>query len=355
MAPINQIAHTLFSSVELTANDVVICSEPNYAYKAHFQSLFTYSAETKKSWLSDLTGWRDDGAGLFDSAENPALEWGSDKQCLNSKLFRVLAHPCLDIFQSDRLLPNMVSLKLNFHRASNDFCIMNVKAANTTKYKIKVAQAIFHLKRSVLTPETFMTIERNLGGGANLLYPVKSLVIKPSSIPQGATSKTIDTMFSNQYIPERLLITFVDQKAFTGNARKNPFNLQHFEIVDCSVELMGQTYRQTFDWDTTSKTNGTIIPYRNYIKLLGQKYPDDSGFGISKYDYENGNFVMCFDLSPDEAFRTGNSAAGVKGNIVLNITFNAPLGAPVILLATGVYDNTFMTTVDRSFTRPFVY
>ena len=96
--------------------------------------------------------------------------FGSRFTKIAPQLFRVLAHPCLDIFQSDRLLPNMVSLKLNFHRASNNFCIMNVKTANTTKYKIRATRAIFHLKRSVLTPETFIRIERNLGSGANLLY-----------------------------------------------------------------------------------------------------------------------------------------------------------------------------------------
>ena len=56
--PINNIAHSLFSSSELTLNDNVLCSEPVYAYKAQLQSLFTYSNETKKSWLQDLSGWR---------------------------------------------------------------------------------------------------------------------------------------------------------------------------------------------------------------------------------------------------------------------------------------------------------
>ena len=56
--PINNIAHSLFSSAELTLNDNVLCSEPIYAYKAQLQSLFTYSNESKKSWLQDLSGWR---------------------------------------------------------------------------------------------------------------------------------------------------------------------------------------------------------------------------------------------------------------------------------------------------------
>ncbi len=50
VVPINNIAHSLFSSVDLTANDTVICSESNYAYKSYFQHLFSYSQEIKKSW-----------------------------------------------------------------------------------------------------------------------------------------------------------------------------------------------------------------------------------------------------------------------------------------------------------------
>ena len=355
VCPINQIAHSIFSSVELTANDLVICPEPNYPYKAHFTSLCTYSNETKNGWLQDLSGYRIDTPGLFDNEGNAALEWGSDKQCRNSKLFRVVAYPCIDIFQSGRLIPNMVSLKMNWHRASNEFCIMNVKTSRTTKYKLKVHKAIFHLKRCALSADTFMEIERNLAGGANLLYPVKSMVIKPSSIAQGLTSKTLDTCFSNQYIPERLLIAFVDQKGFTGSADKNPFNLQHFEIADCTVDVLGQTYRQTFEWDDTYKQNGTIVPYLEYIRLLSQKYPDDSQFGLSKNDYENGNFIICFDLSQDAAYRTGNSSAGVKGNIVVNIRFSKSLLQPITMLAIGIYDNMFMCSVDRSFSRPYIY
>ena len=266
--------------------------------------------------------------------------------------FRVVARPCLDIFQSQRLIPNMVSLKLNFHRAPSEFCIMNFKAGR--KYKIKITKAAFHMKRVVVVQETYAAIEKNLGSGLNLLYPTKGLVIKPTAIPTGTTCRTIDTLFSNQYIPERLLLTFVEQSAFTGEYAKNPFNLQHFHIQECQVELFGRTYRETFDWDSSDRSM-SIVPYENYIKLLGQGYPDGGTFAISKNDYTLGNFVICFDLSPDEAFRSGNSFAGIKGNIVLNLRFKNALTKPIILLATGVYDNTFMMGIDRSFTRPFAY
>lgn len=270
-------------------------------------------------------------------------------------MFSVVSYPCLDLFQQDRLIPNMVSIKLNFHRNSNDFCVMNTKDSRTTRYKITVKKARFHLYRSVLSSEAFMGIERNLANGGNLIYPVKSLIIKPSTIAEGLQSKTIDTMFSNQYIPERLILTFVEQSAFTGNPGKNPFRFQHFEISECIIDLLGQTHRQKFEWDPVLKQNKTIVPFQDYIRLLSQRYPEDSGFGISKYAYENGNFCICFDLSPSESFKTGTFTAGVKGNIVVNLTFAKPLSTPIVLLATGVYDNVFQASIDRSFTKPFVY
>ena len=79
------------------------------------------------------------------------------------------------------------------------------------------------------------------------------------------------------------------------------------------------------------------------------------GFGISKNAYENGNFFICFDLSPDESFKTGTSTAGVKGNIILNLRFSNQLSSPIVLLAMGVYDNVFQASIDRTFTKPFVY
>ena len=355
VVPINNIAHSLFSYVELTLNDNVLCSEPLYAYKALIQSLFTYSNATKSSSLQDLSGWRDDTPGFFENEKNKAFEWGSDKQCLNSKIFSVVMYPCLDLFQQDRLLPNLVGIKLNLHRNSQAFCIMNTKESRTTKYKIVIKRARFHLYRSVLSSDTFIGIERSLASGNNLIYPVKSLIIKPSTIAQGKQFMTIDTMFANQYIPERLILTFVEQSSYVGKMTKNPFNFQHFEISECSIDVLGQTRTQKFEWDRVSKQNTTIVPYQDYIRLLSQRYPEDSGFGISKNAYENGNFFICFDLSPDESFKTGTSTAGVKGNIILNLRFSEQLSSPIVLLAMGVYDNVFQASIDRTFTKPFVY
>ena len=353
--PINNIAHSLFSSQELTLNDNVVCSEPIYGFKSQLQTLFTYSNESKKTWLADLSGWRDDTPGKFEDDTNAAFEWGSDKQCLNSKVFTVVMFPCLDLFQQDRLLPNMVSIKLNLHRNSNAFCTMNTKSGRDTKYKITVKKARFHLFRCVLSSEAFMSVERNLANGGTLTYPVKSLIIKPSTIAEGLQSKTIDTMFSNQYIPERLILTFVEQSAFTGNPQKNPFKFSHFEIAECTIDLLGQTHKQKFEWDGVSKQNTTIVPFQDYIRLLSQRYPEDSAFGLSKNAYENGNFFICFDLSPAESFRTGTFTGGIKGNIVVNLTFSNQLTTPIVLLAIGVYDNVFQAGIDRSFTKPFVY
>ena len=352
VGPVSNVAHSLFSSSQLIANDQIICSESYYSYRSFFQPLFTYSKAVKDGWLKYLTGFRDDSPGLQDDVKNSALQWASDYQCRNSKVFKVLGHPNMDLFQSERLIPNLVSLKMTFTKNPAEFYIMSF--VDDQKYKIRILDATFHLKRVVLNPTTHMTIERTLGQGTQIIYPVKSIVIKPFSIPQNNLNITIDTLFSSQMIPERLFLTFVESQSFTGKFTKSPFNLRHFKVSSVTISTLGRSQTQEYSWDALGE-NSNPIPYKQFIHYLGGTYPCDESFGVDREAYENGVFCSCFDLSASESYKTGSVSFGRQGNISLNVKFPSELAQPIILLAVGIYDNEIYCDVNRTFSKPFVY
>ena len=70
VAPINNIAHSLFESVRLTINDIPISLSPNnYGYKAYINNVLTYSQIIKDTQLSQQ-GWYSDLSSHMDSDNN---------------------------------------------------------------------------------------------------------------------------------------------------------------------------------------------------------------------------------------------------------------------------------------------
>lgn len=66
VGPINNVLHSLFSSVRLTVNDTPITvNDSDYPYKAYITNLMTYPITCKSSQLI-IQGWDSDLNGFFD-------------------------------------------------------------------------------------------------------------------------------------------------------------------------------------------------------------------------------------------------------------------------------------------------
>ena len=61
------------------------------------------------------------------------------------------------------------------------------------------------------------------------LYPMYKTDMKTFSIPQGSSTQTIDDIFHGE-CPHKMVVGFVNSKAYVGNYHYNPFNFQHFNL-----------------------------------------------------------------------------------------------------------------------------
>ena len=353
VCPINNIAHSIWARERLIINDQVVNQNNYAAYESHFKFLFSYKQSTKECWLKGLTGWRTDQPGFFDLEANDALEDSCLNLCTNSKQFKVVCHPTFDLAYSDRTIPNGSAIKMIFSRNSDQFTIMNFKEGKS--YKLLIKDATFHLKRVVLNPTAQMHLERSLAIQPTI-HHVKSLVIKPVNIVEGTRNLTIDSVFSSNYIPERLFTAMVKQEAYVGDFKLNPFNFQHFQVAEISISALGRSQHQYFDWDA-EKNNQSVIPYKNFCDFLGNHSLCDSNFGITKEAHENGNFICVFDLSPNSAFKSGVASFDRQGAISLNVRFPSDVGIAhtAVLLVCGVFDNIYNQDINRTFTSPYIF
>ena len=58
-------------------------------------------------------------------------------------------------------------------------------------------------------------------------YPIKRVLVKSLTIPQGDLSITKEGLFTGQ-LPSRLVIGLVDNAAYNGSYDSNPYIYQHF-------------------------------------------------------------------------------------------------------------------------------
>ena len=149
-------------------------------------------------------------------------------------------------------------------------------------------------------------------------------MIKVHSIPRGTMSKSIDNIFRGR-IPERIVVGLVDNEAFNGAYKKNPFNFQNFKLTSCGLiknnePLPGRPYQTNFPADGAGEY---ITAFQSLLTdLSGGCY--DHGNSISRDDYPLGYTLISFDTSPDLCQKTYLDPV-TEGDIQLEFQFGEAL------------------------------
>ena len=99
-------------------------------------------------------------------------------------------------------------------------------------------EAILLDKRMYATKSAATGIEKTLERGGPK-YVVDNVDCKALTVPPGNHSVIGDRLFHGK-IPNRVIVVFVDNDAFHGSYRKNPFNFKHMNISEIGLIIDGQ-------------------------------------------------------------------------------------------------------------------
>src|SRR5258708_38953077 len=69
---------------------------------------------------------------------------------------------------------------------------------------------------------------------------MRRVVCKSYSVGTGMRDNVNEGLFTGQ-IPSRIVIAMVDNEAFNGSYRRNPFNFKHFHLSSIKIYVDGQT------------------------------------------------------------------------------------------------------------------
>ncbi|KYN02052.1 PREDICTED: uncharacterized protein F54H12.2-like [Cyphomyrmex costatus] len=333
VGPVNNFMHSLFNQVDVFFNQKLI-SPPNnaYAYRAYIETLLNYGPAAKNSHLTSVL-WYEDKSGSMDDLLNANDGQLVKRRVLtaNGKKIDLMGHLHCDVFNQERFLINGVEIRL---RSRDTFCLMDQTERN---FEVHIIDATLLVRRSKISPGILLAHAKALAK-TTAKYPLTRVEVKSISIYSGIYGETLDNVILGQ-IPKRLIIGFVDNRAFNGNRMLNPFNFHHYKINFLSLYVDGtQIPSKPLQPDFT-KEKLYMEAYHTFFSGTGIHFLNE-GNAIFRRNYPNGYCLFAFDLTPDlSANDTTHWNLMKHGNIRIEVRFEEALENTINCIIYAEYDN----------------
>lgn len=345
VGPINNLLHSMFNQVDVYLNQKLV-SPPNnaYAYRAYLETLLNYGPAAKESHLTSVL-WYDDTPGKMDDShgvKNDGLKKRSEFLTVG-KTLDLLGHLHCDIFNQERFLLNGVEMRLRLVRARDSFCLMT--ATKNTSYEINIVEATLLVRRAKIAPGVLLSHARALAK-STAKYPLTRVEVKAVSLHAGVHGETIDNVVLGQ-LPKRLIIGFVDNRAYNGDVTLNPFNFQNYKINYLSLYIDGvQVPSRALQPDFT-KNKLYADAYHTLFSGTGIHFLNE-GNSINRENYPDGYCLFAFDLTPDlSANNTSHWNLVKHGSVRIEVRFEEALKSTVNCMIYAEYDNVLEIDASR--------
>ena len=163
-------------------------------------------------------------------------------------------------------------------------------------------------------------------------YPIRRVVSKSFTIPQGSFDFTHENIFNGQN-PTRVIIGCVDNDAYNGTYKKNPFNFKNYDIKNIRLYLDGQE-QNIRPINTNFDNNQYILGYHSLFSGTNKLFADE-GIDINREEYPSGYTLFAFDLTADLGADDGQFSLIKTGSLRCSIKFGTatPNTINVICLA----------------------
>lgn len=347
VAPVNNFLHSLFNQIDVFFNHKQV-SQPNnsYPYRAYLESTFNYGHDSKSSHLTAGL-WITDTAGAMDSAPDAEANINTsliERQSftLGSKVVDLIGHLHCDVFNQDRFLINGVDLRLRLIRSNDDFCLLDSTAEK--KFSVNLLEASLLIRRVKISPGVLLS-HANILAKTTAKYPITRVEIKSFTLNTGINGDSLDNVILGA-LPKRIIIGFVENKAFNGDRKLNPFNFQHFDLNYLSLHVDGvqvpsKPLQPNFD------DSNYIDSYLTLFSGSGIYYLNE-GNNIGRGIYPLGFMLHAFDLTPDLSANSSSHWNLIKnGTVRLEVRFKKALTKTVNCLIYAEYDSVIEIDANR--------
>ena len=383
IAPVNNFLHSLFRQVDVYFNGKQVTpAMGTYAYRSYLETLLNYDVSAKESQLSSAMYYKDT-AGQMDEAgslpgsttityveadtgdgSSPAKTFslpvpGTGNQGFakrhtfieNSKKFTLSGPIFTDVFMSDRLLINMLDLKVVLNRSYNEFCLID-KNSSSKNPKVELTDVVLKI-RKVKVDQAIRDSTEVLLKQTPAIYPVRRVACKALSIAPGLPNVRLDNIFSG-LVPTSFVFGLVDSNAYTGEYGKNPFNFKHYGVSTVTLSVNGEEipFKQLrLKFPTTNnvseKTVDFLQAYNTLFSGTGKMF-SNMGLDITRDDYPHGFTLFAFDLTPDMCNTADYFNTVQHGTLSVDITFEKDTPEAISMVCYSDFENIIRIDSERN-------
>lgn len=336
-APSFDLMSSIFSGIEVEQNSTLISSTATlYPYRSHIIKLLSYGYGTKNTVLKQELWIEDTKPDIFTTvntgfAERMAL-------CTNSTPFEVVGRLSESLFDQNRFVIPNITTKILLRRSLPQFCLE--KGANTGDLSYEISNAVFYVRRHVLSDAVIAHHHKILSSGRTLQYPISNYNLRAFNIKSGTTSVISEPLFRGR-LPSFLIITFVETEALQGSFSKQCFNFQHFSLSSISAKIDGNS--SVYE---SMKFNFADNEYLLGYNSLKSAMNTGANHGILKDRYIAGQFLVCLSLAPNPGLFSNLQQE--EGNIQVDISFGTALNKAVTCLVLGKFSSKI--EIDKNYT-----
>ena len=329
----NLAISTLFSDAFLKIGETQIeGGAADYPYRGYFRTVMQFTPAAQESTMTAM-GWYKDQAGKFDEAANTGFV-KRQKLVGNSNLIELMGPLYFDFFNQNRHLINTTPVKIKLIPNKPEF-VLNSYAKTATKFKISFEKVILYVDRLEMNPSVINGHAVGLKT-QNARYYLNHTDLFSYTIPAGQLSYTKDNLFTD-LSPKMVMIAMLDNDAFNGDIKKNPFHFQHYNLTNFALTRDGRSIPGV-PLKPNFKTNCYLRSYLQTMKAFDYWNTDDTN-GLKPAEWAAGYTIYAFDLTPDKEASSGCLHAHVGNNFRLELKFAKALPNTINVLVYAVTDS----------------
>ena len=323
---------TLFQDVSLTLGETQIeGGQQCYPYLSYFNTVMQFHPAAQKSHMK-LMGWSKDQTGKFEDESNKGFverqKWTAD-----SKLCELYGPLYLDFCRQSRFLISQTDMRIRFLPSKPEFALNAY--GSTSDFKVKLESVTLHVRRILLNPSVINGHAAGLNK-QNALYSINHTQIINFTIPAGQKSYVKDRLFPLQ-APKLLIVGMLDNEAFNGSIKRNPFYFQHFDLNKIALyregeSIPGRPFTPDFDLKHYSRS------YANTMQTFHYFNSDDTN-GLTYEEFGDGYTLYAYDLTADNDIGAPYRHAIASNNLRLELYFKKNLPKTINVLLYAVFDS----------------
>ena len=277
----------------------IFSSGTNYAYRAYLNHELFTSTETRRT-LSEATCYYQDSNEnkrhevyvLNEGFKARARRFASGQTCYT------MAKLDFDLAEQENLLINNVDVLFTIFRNDDNFLVLqpnygvNQATANAGVYRIKVVAMKLYIVAVDVVQGLQNAIARQLQVQPSK-YAVRKIEVRNFYLGPGRQDLVYNVFQST--VPRRVIIGFVNRKAFIGDKKLSPFYFENANIRSINVEAGGVTFPAVaydFNFDENKYIRGFVDMY-SHLNLIGRNH----SINLTMPKYHSGWTFFTFNLT----------------------------------------------------------